>query len=366
MRSILATKQAHKGNIEQELKPIQALLKKFTNDWSFNLSAALAYNLLLATFPIIVALLSLLGFAFGLFGQNATTTIADTLNKATPTNINAQDIVLHVQRQLQQSSGVLGLIALVSAILVGSRLFALIETFFSIIYHARPRPFVRRNLIALGMFVCFIFLVPLISFAASLPTLVFTLFKSTPVGNVPFLSSAMGILGGLLAGFILFMAIYTVVPNLHIRLSHGWRGALGAAIALQLYLLLFPVYATHFLKGAIGAVGFSALLLVFFYYFAVILFLGAEINAFFAEGVRPIPNDLATFVSTMAGRLNEDIPQDEAQVRVDTKPTEYADKEHTVESIQTAQEADVPPRVAQNPKIQDEVIRHRNNEDHKT
>ena len=40
---------------------------------------------------------------------------------------------------------------------------------------------------------------------------------------------------------------------------------------------------------------------------AVILLLGAEVNAFFAEGVRAIPNDVATFVSLMAAQLHKDV-----------------------------------------------------------
>jgi preprotein translocase subunit SecF len=127
-----------------------------------------------------------------------------------------------------------------------------------------------------------------------------------------------------------------------------------------MYLLLFPLYASNFLAGTAGAVGLTVILLVFFYYFAVILLIGAEINAFFAEGVRPIPNDLASFVSTMAGRLNEDIPQDESEARVDTKPTELSDKEHTVDYVIETEEPDVPERVSQDPEIQAEVLkRHR-------
>lgn len=109
----------------------------------------------------------------------------------------------------------------------------------------------------------------------------------------------------------------------HLHVRKQWAAV--AAVALQIYLLLFPLYASHFLRGVAGAVGLTAILIVFFYYFALILLLGAEVNAFFAEGVRPIPNDLATFVSTMAGKLNEDIPADEAQAHVDTRPTDVAD-----------------------------------------
>jgi hypothetical protein len=142
-------------------------------------------------------------------------------------------------------------------------------------------------------------------------------------------------------------------------LRHGWLGALVAAVALQFYLVLFPLYAAHFLKGTAGVAGFTVILLIFFYYFGVILFLGAEVNAFVTEGVRPMPNDLATFVSTMAGKLNEDIPTDERKDHVDTKPTDQAAKEQAIGFVKQTPEHDVPQRVSEDPEVQDEVLRQR-------
>jgi YihY family inner membrane protein len=269
----------------------------------------------------------------------------------------AGDIVQAVQQNLARSSGILALIAVLSALFFGSRLFILLETFFSIIYRVRVRPLIRQNLMAIGMLLVFIILVPIMFLTASIPTLAFSILQNTPLGRIPLLASAAGFLGGLIASFILFEFIYVVVPNQHIRLRHGWLGAAVAAVALQIYMLLFPLYASHFLAGTAGALGFTVILLVFFYYFAIILLIGAEINAFFAEGVRPIPNDLATFVSTMAGKLNEDIPADEAKAHVDTKPTDVADKEHAVDFVTETQEQDVPQRVSQDPEIQAEVLK---------
>ncbi|TMB81582.1 MAG: YihY/virulence factor BrkB family protein [Chloroflexi bacterium] len=306
--------------VEKEVKPLQALLRKFSNDWSMTLSAALAYNILLATFPILVALLAILGLLLGAFGQNASGLVLQALTNALPKEIGAANIVRGVEQNLARSSVLLSIIAVLTAIFGGSRLFILLETCFCIIYRVRP-------------------------------------LQNTPIGSNALLASAAGFLGGLIASFILFEFIYVVVPNQHIRLRHGWLGAAVAAVALQIYLLLFPLYASHFLNGVAGAIGFAVILIVFFYYFAVILILGAEINAYFAEGVRPIPNDLATFVSTMAGRLNEDIPADESEAHVNPKPTEVKDKEHAVEFVTQTEERDVPERVAQDPEIQDSVLK---------
>ncbi len=343
------------SGIKNEAKPIQAFATKFTNDWSMNLSAALAYNLLLSTVPIVIVLLSVLGFVLGFLGPNATNSVFASITKILPPQVNGGQIIQGARNQLQQSSGILGIIGVLSALFLGSRLFVLLETFFSIVYRVRPRSFIRQNLMALGMMILFLILVPIMVLASYIPTLAITLLRATPLGQNPVLVTILSLLGGVLASFLLFESIYVVVPNLNIRLRHGWLGAIVAAVALQFYLYLFPIYAANVLKNAAGAVGFAIILLVFFYYFAVLLFLGAEINAFFAEKVRPLPNDLATFVSTMAGRINEDIPSDEGKDHINTKPTEQADKSHVVNYVKKTDERDVPQQVAEDPEVQREV-----------
>src|SRR5947209_11079718 len=119
--------------VEKDVKPLQALLRKFSNDWSMNLSAALAYNLLLATFPMLVALLALLGVLLGTFSHNATTVVVQGLSNALPKELNPAGIIRGVEQNLARSSGVLSLIAVLSAIFGGSRLFILLETCFCII-----------------------------------------------------------------------------------------------------------------------------------------------------------------------------------------------------------------------------------------
>jgi hypothetical protein len=119
-----------------------------------------------------------------------------------------------------------------------------------------------------------------------------------------FLVSIASILGSLIVGWILFEAIYVVVPNQKISFRNSWLGAVVAAVLLQLYLTLFPLYVQHFINGGpIATLGSFIILLVFFYYFAVILFLGAEVNAYFAEGIRATPYDIPTLVHQMTSHL---------------------------------------------------------------
>jgi uncharacterized BrkB/YihY/UPF0761 family membrane protein len=185
---------------------------------------------------------------------------------------------------IRQNAHLLTLIAVLVALFSGSRLFITIEDFFDVIYHTPARPFLRQNLMAFGMLLLFIVLIPIMLFASSIS-------EGLGLGQ-----GFGGFLVGLVASWLLFEAIYMFVPNQRISLRNSWSGALVAALALQFYVVIFPVYAKHFLGSYTGNAGFAVILLVFFYYFAVILLLGAEVNAFFVENIRGSRSNLAELV----------------------------------------------------------------------
>jgi uncharacterized BrkB/YihY/UPF0761 family membrane protein len=101
-------------NLDKEVKPLQGVLKKFSHDWSTNLAAALAYNLLLTTVPVVAAMLAILGFVLARFGGDASTFVTTVLTGAFPHSnaFNAAVIVQAVQHNLARSHGLLALIAL--------------------------------------------------------------------------------------------------------------------------------------------------------------------------------------------------------------------------------------------------------------
>jgi YihY family inner membrane protein len=335
------TKQSTTGElvqtVERNTKPIQEFFTKFSNDWCMNLAAALAYNLLTAIFPIAVALLAIGGFILGGLDPNAQANLIKAIQSVFPSTVQSGDVIRTILQQLAKASGFLSIIAVLVAIFGGSRLFILIEGCFDLIYRVRPRTVIRQNIMAIGMLLLFIILVPIMFFASSGPAIVLSILQKTPLGLIPGSGIIFGlgsVLGSLLVSFVLFESIYIVVPNQRISFRNSWRGAAFATIAMQIYLTLFPLYASRFLGGYVGQVGFAVILLAFFYYFAVILLFGAEVNAFFSEGIRPIPNDLVTFVSTMAGRLNRDLPTTESPSHQSAKPTVKADDAHIASTLQ--------------------------------
>src|SRR6266487_2051286 len=329
--------------VQNDTRPIQSFINKFNNDWTMNFAGIIAYNLMMSILPIAVALLGILGVVL-VGNPDLLKNIENQIGSALPGSGSQQALDLAV-RQLHKNADLFFIVAIVLAIFGGSRLFVSLEGILDILYRVRPRPVIRQNLVAIRMLLIFIVLIPIMVLSSAAPSFVFTILSSTPLMSIPVLSNIIspggqisviigGIVSGLIVSFILFEAIYFVVPNQRISWRNSWRGAVVAAVLLELFLVAFPFYITHFLGGYAGQIGFAVILLIFFYYFAVILLLGAEVNAHFFEKVQPLTNDLVTFISTMSGKLNRDMPTSESSTHTNTAPTDLADKAHVRDDAQ--------------------------------
>jgi YihY family inner membrane protein len=281
---------------ETGAKSLKNFFIKFNNDWVMSFAAALAFNLITAILPILIAILAIIGFTVGKLAPAAEQQLIQRLQGIFPSSGNFLSLAF---ASLGRSAGFLGIIAVLLAIFGGSRLFVSLEGYFGIIYHTRPRGVIKQNIMAIVMLLIFVVLTVPMVLASSIPAALQVLLQHIALDQIPgsgFIFSLLGILVSMLISWVLFVAIYIVVPNQHIRFRNSWPGAVVAAIFLQIYLLLFPLYVTHFLGSYTGNTGLAVVLLFFFYYFAVILLLGAEINAFFAEHIRPTPDNIAVMI----------------------------------------------------------------------
>lgn len=312
--------------VEKDVQPAEKFFTKINNDWVFNEAGALAYSLLMSIFPIAIAILSIFGFFFGSLGAQAQSQFITGLTHVLPSQSGISSaVVKQIYTQLSRNAGVLGIIAVILALFNGSRLFVQLEGFLDLIYHRPQRAVLKQNGMAFLMLLLFVILIPIMTAAATAPTLIFTLLNSTPVGQIPGIATVLSILGGLVTAFIFFLVIYIVVPNQHISLRNSWLGALGAAIALQLYLTLFPLYVAHFLNTFAGPISL-VILLVFFYYFAIILLLGAEVNAFFLEKVTVTPTDPVTMMYLTTSQLPKSGPEKQEQAAQGYKDKPISDE----------------------------------------
>jgi membrane protein len=296
-----AGQQAHGGSLKERIAPLAHFWQKLSNDWIFNLAGLLAYNFLMSIFPILLALLAIAGFILNTISPGSEQQLVNAIAGALPGGASGTGgvIVKVALTNLQRQAGVLFVVGLVMAIFTGSRLFVTIENCFGIVFRLRGRNVIRQNIMAIGMLLLYIVLVPIVFLASIVPSAIVSALHANgaATGFVGVLINLGGLLVAFLVALVLFTAIYMVVPNRPVHFSEVWKGTLIAAVLLVLYELVFPIYQSIALKSnSYGSVaGFAIVILVFFYYLAVILLLGAEINSWMS-GQRETAGDIAAIV----------------------------------------------------------------------
>src|SRR5205807_7006652 len=286
------------------------VIRKFLEDQAPNWAALIAWNALLAMFPIVIFAASLLGFALRLFGA-ANDAVYKTIFSAFPGDPQQQTELVKAVSGVKSQSGLLFIVGLGGLLLGGSALFGVMEQAFAVIYHTKPRDFVRQKLIAFGMVFLFTVLVGIaVATSALLPAL-----KHIP--NIPpFLYSGaaafiLQVLVGITAGFLLFGSIYYVVPNRKQQFRKIVPGALVAGVMFELITLLFPLYLSinRGINQYGATFGLLFLLMTFFFFLGLITMIGVEVNSVIYPAPIDVPGkDAQAVAAAESGREGERKP----------------------------------------------------------
>ena len=271
-------------------RPWRDFWTKLNNDWVFNLSGLLAYNFLMSLFPVLLVLLAAVGFALGNLAPQVLAELQLRIEQLLP---GGAEVFAAVTNQLTNSAKPLFVLGILTAAFTGSRLFIVLENCFGVIFRVRGRTFVRQNLMAFGMLVLYVVLVPIIALASVVSaTMLTSVAPYAHTVTVTVLTYLVSFVTWTASSLLLIGGIYVVVPNRSMRLGEIWPGTVLASFLLILYEALFPLYVSRVLHpdnyGSVA--GFAIVILLFFYYLAFILLLGAEVNSWIA-GLRPTPGD---------------------------------------------------------------------------
>src|SRR6266700_3945203 len=201
----------------------------------------IAWNGLLALFPITLALATVLGVVLGAVGVDSRG-VYDLVAAAFPSQAGQQQ-VLDALRAVRTQTGLLAILAVVGFLWSASNLFGTMEQAFDLIFHVPRRDFLRQKLMAVLMMLIFTMLVGLAILSSTLLTLVDRLpgLSVSSLSHGP-ASVVTQFVIGTVAGFLLFFAIYYVVPNRSQRVRQAWVGALFAGVAFEVLTLIFPLY----------------------------------------------------------------------------------------------------------------------------
>jgi membrane protein len=271
-----------------------AAYKKFNNDWTMNLASMLAYNVLTSFFPLLLALLTIL-VSLPVVSNNVPR-IAGQINQIMPGNVRSQINVAAILLNVHGAGGLLAIVSILGLLWGGTNLFGAIESTFAIIFRVKVRGFPRQKFMCLVMILIFVVLLPL-SFVSSL----FLTTANTTLSRIlpGFFSGVVGQLVGYATSlgslFVLFLSIYIVVPNIPVAWRDAWKGALVAAVAMWVINTIFPFYTAHFISTkqySAAAIATAIITISWFWFFSVILLVGAQINAL-AMGIGPWSVDIS-------------------------------------------------------------------------
>ena len=267
--------------------PPGRLVVKMGDDQAFNWAVIIAWNFLQSLFPIALVMAAVLGVGLGYIGvssQQVYGTIASIIPDA-----NAQKEVFATLNTFQQKSGIFFLVGFVGLIWSGAGLFRTMEQGFAVIYHTRQRALVKGVLMSVGM----VFLLTVFGGLMLVTTTLLGLLNQLPYlptvlanGTVDFV---LQVVLGVGTGFLLFLAIYYVVPNRRQDWGKVWIGAALAGVLFEGLSLLFPLYLRLTDGGSTygKTFGLLFLLMVYFYFLGIVTMVGFEVNSL----LYPVPVD---------------------------------------------------------------------------
>lgn len=254
---------------------------KFSADEASFGAILIAWQSLLSLFPIIIAALAI----FSLFVRDPQQ--RDQLVSGIQSQFPAEaDPMLAFLDETRDIGGLLGIAGFLGLLWTGSNLFGTMAHVFNRFYAAEARGFIRQRLMALMMTAIFVVLMIFAVAANAAGHSIAELadwFLGYPLqGVAATIGLVVGWLVSLGSSFLLFFAIFKVVPNVPLTFKQVWKGALLSAVLFVLLNQLFPIYL-QLLGGGFAAYktfGVFLLMMTFFYFLGLILVAGSEFNAF--------------------------------------------------------------------------------------
>ena len=297
-------------------KTVWEILKQTASDWSDDnaarLSASLAYYAVLSIAPLLVLAVSVAGLVFG--EDAARGQIASELSGVVGPQAGEgiQTLLIHAK---EPEDGLFGSIVGVVVLMFGaSGVFGQLKDALNTIWNVEPKKaagikgFIKQRFLSMAMVLGIGFLL--------LITLVFDAMLSAMgdyvgryVGGEAVLHAIQLVISFALAT-VLFAAIFRILPDLKIAWRDVWLGAVITSLLFVLGKFALGLYLGKAAVGSsYGAAGSLVVLLVWVYWSAQILFLGAEFTQVYARNFGSLKGDTSKREARAQAARPEDRPR---------------------------------------------------------
>jgi membrane protein len=266
---------------------LREVVSQWQEDRALSLGAALAYYALFSMAPLLVLIIAVAGLALG---RSAAQGEIERQVSGLMGPEGAKLIQDMVVRASQPASGIVATIVSLVVMLFGaSGVFGQLQASLNQIFRAPPRigggirGMVRQRLSAFGM----ILGIGSLLWLSLLLSAVLAGVHEILVQYAPVLARVLGPANfalSLLVVTVLFAMIFKVLPDLDLGWRDVWLGAIVTALLFTLGKGLIGLYLGRAGTASVyGAAGSLVLVLLWIYYSAQILFLGAEFTAVYAR-----------------------------------------------------------------------------------
>ena len=269
------------------------------NDNVPRLGASLAYYTLFALAPILIVAITIAGLVFG----------ADAVQREVTGEISGlvgEEGGRAVRGMLQGvrqrgGNGIATAIGLVTFFIGSTGAFLELQTALNAIWRVKPKPdagikdMLLQRLLSFGLVIGVGFVL-LVSLLVSAALSALNSYLGALLPQIAGIWQGINTLVSLGVVTLLFAMIYQFLPDVDLKLRHVWVGALVTAGLFNIGKYLIGLYlGTSGVASAYGAAGSVVVLLIWVYYSAQIVLLGAEFTRAYVEefGGRPRPSEHA-------------------------------------------------------------------------
>ena len=267
--------------MKQAISIVKDTFKDFSEDNCGRMAAALSYYTVFSLPPLLLLILAIVGFfvdpgdAQGRFMDQITGLVGPQGGEAMRTM---------VEQANHPKGGIMAVVGVVTLLLGATGAFAQLQDALNTAWEVKPDPkaggikqFLTKRLLSFSMILVIAFML-LVSFVISAAIAAFGDILNNYLGSAgQVIGQAVQIVIGLIVSWLLFAVMFKVLPDAKI----GWKdvavGALVTAILFTIGRFLIGLYlGKSESANAFGAAAALAIIFVWIYYAANILFLGAE------------------------------------------------------------------------------------------
>ena len=300
------------NRMKKYIQVFKETFREFGEDKVPRLGAALAYYTIFSIGPLLLIAVAMAGIFFG--QEAAQGKISAELSKVFGTHM-AEATEKMVQAAAKPKSGVIATIVGVITLMLGaSGVFGQLKDALNTIWNVEKKPaggikgFIRERFLSMAMVlgIGFLLLITLVLDAAlaAMGGVVEQYVGGEAVAH------ALQLAVSFVLAVVLFACIFRILPDLKIAWHDVWFGAVFTALLFVLGKWGLGLYLGKAAPGsAYGAAGSLVILLIWVYWSAQILFLGAEFTQVYARTFGSLKGDTSKRDARAQAQRPEDRPK---------------------------------------------------------